>query len=66
MARAVREEARAFAVIDFSVKVYGHPSDICEHREMGGHASEASSASWDADWTKAYDRYSQLSLLLCV
>ena len=26
-------------------------------REMDGHTSEASSTSWDTDWTKAYDRY---------
>ncbi|KAF9907546.1 hypothetical protein EC991_010842 [Linnemannia zychae] len=27
--------------------------------EMDGHESEASSTSWDADWTKAYDRFEE-------
>lgn len=31
--------------------------DVIYHREVAGHASEAYSAAWDTNWTKAYDRF---------
>ncbi|KAF9930523.1 hypothetical protein BGZ67_005746 [Mortierella alpina] len=42
-----------YPIVDYRVR------DWWREREMGGHASEASSASWDADWTKAYDRFEE-------
>ncbi|KAI8603326.1 hypothetical protein EDD21DRAFT_369420 [Dissophora ornata] len=33
--------------------------DWWRQREMAGHEQEAYSASWDADWTKAYDRFEE-------
>ncbi|KAF9926608.1 KICSTOR complex protein szt2 [Linnemannia zychae] len=33
--------------------------DWWRQREMEGHESESSSSTWDADWTKAYDRFEE-------
>ncbi|KAG0307011.1 hypothetical protein BGZ98_001251 [Dissophora globulifera] len=42
-----------YPILDLRVR------DMWRQREMAGHEEEASSASWDADWTKAYDRFEE-------
>ncbi|KAG0322382.1 hypothetical protein BGZ97_006996 [Linnemannia gamsii] len=42
-----------YPILDYRIR------DWWRQREMDGHESEASSTSWDADWTKAYDRFEE-------
>ncbi|KAI1314902.1 hypothetical protein EDD11_001582 [Mortierella claussenii] len=42
-----------YPVLDHSVR------DWWRQRELAGHEKEASSSTWDADWTKAYDRFEE-------
>ncbi|KAF9299946.1 hypothetical protein BGZ74_008475 [Mortierella antarctica] len=42
-----------YPILDYRVR------DWWRQREMDGHYSEASSATWDTDWTKAYDRFEE-------
>ncbi|GJJ70996.1 hypothetical protein EMPS_03346 [Entomortierella parvispora] len=39
-----------YPIVDYRIR------DWWRQREMDGHTAEASSAPWDTDWTKAYDR----------
>ncbi|KAG0232543.1 hypothetical protein BGX31_005124 [Mortierella sp. GBA43] len=40
-----------YPILDYLIR------DWWRQREMSGHEAEAHSTSWDADWTKAYDRH---------
>ncbi|KAF9428499.1 hypothetical protein BGZ94_002169 [Podila epigama] len=42
-----------YPILDYRIR------DWWRQREMAGHESEASSEAWDADWTKAYDRFEE-------
>ncbi|KAG0254023.1 hypothetical protein BG011_006019 [Mortierella polycephala] len=42
-----------YPIIDYRIR------DWWRQREMAGHASEAYSAAWDTNWTKAYDRFEE-------
>ncbi|KAG0371245.1 hypothetical protein BGZ54_008249 [Gamsiella multidivaricata] len=42
-----------YPILDYRVR------DLWRQREMAGHEEEAYSSAWDADWTKAYDRYEE-------
>ncbi|ORZ10053.1 hypothetical protein BCR41DRAFT_358183 [Lobosporangium transversale] len=42
-----------YPVLDYRIR------DWWRQREMAGHEEEAYSSTWDADWTRAYDRFEE-------
>ncbi|KAG0231561.1 hypothetical protein BGW41_002164 [Actinomortierella wolfii] len=42
-----------YPILDYRIR------DWWRQREIEGHAETASSAAWDTDWTKAYDRFEE-------
>ncbi|KAF9585581.1 hypothetical protein BGW38_001692, partial [Lunasporangiospora selenospora] len=42
-----------YPLLDYRIR------DWWREREIEGHSEEATSASWDSDWTKAYDRFEE-------